>query len=77
MTPPTPATPAMSKPNLQPSVTGLGLGAVQALAMQALGKVGTQLDMGQDLRNIGKGLELSVGRRGRAALIDVRQSLST
>jgi hypothetical protein len=68
----------MSKPSLQLSVTGLGLGAiVQALAMQALGKVGTQLDMGQDLRNIGKGLELSVGRHGRAALIDVRQSLST
>jgi len=45
--------------------------------MQALGKVGTQLGMGQDLRNIGKGLELSVGRRGHAALIDVRKSLST
>jgi len=68
----------MSKPSLQLSVTGLGLGAiVQALAMQALGKVGTQLGMGQDLRNIGKGLELSVGRRGHAALIDVRKSLST
>jgi hypothetical protein len=62
----------MSKPNLQLRVTGLGLGAiVQALAMQALGKVGTQLGMGQDLRNIGKGLEPGVGRHSRAALIDV------
>ena len=71
MTPPTPATPAMSNPNLQLSVTGLGLGAiVQALAMQALGKVGTQLGMGQDLRNIGKGLELSVGRHGSCGACD-------
>ena len=68
----------MPKPSLQLSVTRLALSAiVQALGMQALGKVGTQLGMGQDLRNIGKGLELSVGRRGHAALIDVRKSLST
>ena len=68
----------MSKPSLQLSVTGLALSAiVQALGIQALGMVGTQLGMGQDLRNIGKGLELSVGRRGHAALIDVRKSLST
>jgi len=45
----------MSKPSLQLSVTGLGLGAiVQALGMQALG---TPLGVGQDMRNIGKGLE--------------------
>ena len=68
----------MLKPSLQLSVTGLGLGAiVQALGMQALGTVGTPLGVGQDMRNIGKGLEPGVGRHGRAALIDVRKSLST
>jgi hypothetical protein len=50
---------------------------VQALGMQALGTVGTPLGVGQDMRNIGKGLEPGVGRHGRAALIDVRKSLST
>ena len=65
----------MSKPSLQVSVTGLALSAiVQALGMQALGTVGTPLGVGQDMRNIGKGLELSVGRHGSCGL---RQSLST
>ena len=68
----------MSKPSLQLSVTRLALSAiVQALGMQALGTVGTPLGVGQDMRNIGKGLEPGVGRHGRAALIDVRKSLST
>jgi hypothetical protein len=68
----------MSKPSLQLSVTGLALSAiVQALGMQALGTVGTPLGVGQDMRNIGKGLEPGVGRHGRVALIDVRKSLST
>jgi hypothetical protein len=56
----------MSKRSLQLSVTGLALSAiVQALGMQALG---TPLGVGQDMRNIGKGLEPGVGRHGRAAL---------
>jgi hypothetical protein len=63
----------MSKPSLQLSVTGLVLSAiVQALGMQALGAAETPLGVGQDMRNIGKGLEPGVGRRGRAALIDVK-----
>ena len=48
-----------------------------ALGIQALGMVGTPLGVGQDMRNIGKGLEPGVGRHGHAALIDVRKSLST
>jgi hypothetical protein len=63
----------MAKPSVQPSVTGLAPSAiVQALGRQALGTVGTPLGRGQDMRNIGKGLEPGVGRRGRAALIDVQ-----
>ena len=55
----------MSKPSLQLSVTRLALSAiVQALGMQALGTVGTPLGVGQDMRNIGKGLEPGVGRHG-------------
>jgi hypothetical protein len=65
----------MSKPSVQFSATGLALSAiVQALGMQALGTVGTPLGMGQDMRNIGKGLEPGVGRRGRAALIEAQRS---
>jgi hypothetical protein len=75
MTPPTPGTPAMAKPSVQPSVTGLALSAiVQALGRQALGTVGTPLGRGQDMRNIGKGLEPGVGRRGRAPLIEGTKS---
>jgi hypothetical protein len=47
---------------------------MQALGRQAAGPVGTPLGVGQHMRNIGKGLEPGVGRRGRAALIDVQQS---
>ena len=50
MTPPTPATPAMSRSNLQLSVTGLAL----STTLQALGTVGRPFSMGQDARNIGK-----------------------
>jgi len=51
----------MSKPSLQLSVTGLALSAiVQALGMQALVTVGTPLGVGQDMCNIGKGLEPSL-----------------
>ncbi len=60
----------MSKPSVQFSATGLALSAI----VQALGTVGTPLGMGQDMRNIGKGLEPGVGRRGRAALIDAQRS---
>jgi hypothetical protein len=65
----------MSKPSVQLSATGLALSAiVQALGMQARGRVGTPLGVDQDMRNIGKGPEPGVGRRGRAALIDVQRS---
>jgi hypothetical protein len=58
----------MSKSSTQLSVFRLALSAiVQAVGMQALGTVGTPLGMGQDMRNIGKGLEPGVGRHGRAA----------
>jgi hypothetical protein len=58
----------MPKSSVQFSVTGLAPSAiVQAPGMQALGTVGTPLGIGQDTRNIGKGLEPGVGRRGRAA----------
>jgi hypothetical protein len=68
----------MSKPSLQLSVTGLALSAiVRALGIQALGMIETPLGVGQDMRNIGKGLEPGVSRHGHAALIDVRKSLST
>jgi hypothetical protein len=70
----------MSKPSVQLSATGLALSAIvqalgtQALGMQALGRGGTPLGVGQDMRNIGKGPEPDVGRRGCAALIDVQRS---
>jgi hypothetical protein len=65
----------MAKPSVQLSVTGLALSAiVQTPDMQALGTGGTPLGIGQDMRNIGKALEPGVGRRGRAALMDVQQS---